>query len=248
MAARVTVSMPVFNTPVHLVERAVASVLSQTMGDLRLVITNDGGSRYPAGTFPSDDRLVYWELPQNRGRYYVDSVVAWATDSPWFTAHDSDDWSEPERLTLLLLGVRHAQAVAGTCRWHYQDGRVREHVPTTDRVPRLGLHWHYSALYRTQLVRRLLHPHVRLGWDCGLSSMVHARFEYRVIPDPLYHWEQRPGSLTQDPFTKRGSPRRESDWRVIETAWGEFQAGRLSLPRPLDEDVESLRSLMGGAL
>ena len=72
---QITVSMPYYACPATL-GRAVESVLGQTHRDLTLVVVNDGDRRSPWPLLADidDDRLVRFDLAENRGRYFADAI------------------------------------------------------------------------------------------------------------------------------------------------------------------------------
>lgn len=210
---RIVVSMPTFNTPEELLRRAVDGVLAQTLEDLALVVVNDGGRPLPA--LPRDPRLVVHELPENRGRYFADAVVTRALaarpDAFW-TPHDADDWSEPERLEKLLPAAVDGAVVAPY--WRHQPQRPavvqdvrRERVAQpTHRFAHL-VHWSAGA-YTVERLERAggLHPGFRIGFDTLHTLMVALTGPVAVHDEPGFHWHRRTsGSLTSDPATRLGS-------------------------------------------
>lgn len=113
----ITVTMPYYRSP-ETVRRAVDAVLGQTHTNLTLIVTNDGDQDtppWPALADITDPRLVRFELPENRGRYFADAVTLAACDTPWFAIHDADDEAEPTWLsTLLRLNQEQGKKVALT--------------------------------------------------------------------------------------------------------------------------------------
>lgn len=204
-----TVSMPTYNTPAHLLERAVDSVLSQTFRNLRLVVVNDGGGPIQLNT--KDPRLTVFEMGGNKGRYFADAVVLSACRTPFITMHDSDDWSEPERYEemLNLIKSSNADVVAGATRWHLLNGSTRVHIPSAGpSTGRLVQLWHTSALYRVDSLTGLIYPKHPVSADAFHSSIMSLVAKVALYKKPNYHWEEREGSLTTSADTGMRSRRR----------------------------------------
>lgn len=205
-----TVSMPTWRTPPDLVARAVACVLDQTHTDLTLILIGDGVD--PPRLPDYDERLVVFTLDRNRGRYYADAVAAAACTSEWFTIHDDDDISDPDRYRRMLAAAGDADVVAGAILDVTADGRQR--ILRSNIVPspvRLNHFWHLSALYRTETIRGMIHPGFRVGYDSLLSSLLAWTANVVRHPEPLYRRMQRDASLTRHPDTGIGSPYRRAE-------------------------------------
>lgn len=212
------VSMPTFNTPRKLLDRAVRSVLAQSHKDLVLVVVNDGGKQLSG--MPSDSRLVVFDLPENRGRYFADAVtteaIAMRPQMLW-SVHDADDWSEPGRFENLLPYLADGVAVAPYWR-HQTNRRTREWVQEPSRArlkqPAEGFvhlaHW-CSGVFSSERVQRAggIHPGFRVGFDTLFVRMVALTGPVGIGEHKGYHWCRRDGgSLTTAPETRFGSQHR----------------------------------------
>lgn len=204
-----TVSMPVYNTPNDLLNRAVDSVLSQTFRDIQLVIVNDGGSSFELNS--KDSRIVVYQTQQNRGRYFADTVVLNACRTPFFTSHDSDDWSEPERYEEMMAIAKStgADAVAGATLFHFLSGDTMVHRPSSGPARGLSHLWHTSALYKTDSFRCVAYPKYPVSVDVFHASVMSIVSQVALYQKPRYHWEERAGSLTTSPKTGMGSQARK---------------------------------------
>jgi len=212
----ITVTMPYHGSPTT-IERAVSAVLTQTHDDLRLVVVNDGDTATPPWPHLADiddDRLVRFDLPCNRGRYFADAVTLAACDTEWFAVHDADDWCEPDWLARLLAaaeaGSLDAVFSAQVC--HGLDGRTRiERVGRLDCAgPRLRFVASHHGLYRTQALRRAggYHPGFRVSYDTLVVNLMVLTGRAGAVDKPLYHRVARPGSLTTAETSGLGSPHR----------------------------------------
>lgn len=191
-----TVSMPTWRTPQ--LRRAVESVLNQTFTDLRLVVVNDGDDPWHLLDGIDDPRLVRFDLPTNRGRYWCDAVTLAASDTEWWTPHDADDVSEPERFEAQLVGdVSFTSAL-----FHELDGSVRTH-PIRPGNP---IAKYPAGVYRTEAARKIgIHPLFRVGYDTVFVRRIWELYDPVVVNRGLYHVHRRAGSLTTSKETGRGS-------------------------------------------
>lgn len=249
--------------------RAVESVLEQTYDDLTLVVVNDGDSPSMWGTISDieDPRLVRFDLPINRGRYYADAVSLAACSTPWFAVHDADDWSEPQWLQELIAQVVSDGAVAAfSPQILHHGGRIRKelvHPQLTARatIPQMTQLAHHAGVYRTEAIRASggYHPGYRIGWDTMLVNLVRMVGPCGATLIPRYHRVTRFGSLTTSRQTGLGSPARAAVKRQLQEFYQaaigtppEHLAGmvRSSITPSLIVDVAGdsvrLRSLLGG--
>ncbi|MBN1128545.1 MAG: glycosyltransferase family 2 protein [Chitinispirillaceae bacterium] len=96
----VSIIIPAFNRA-HLLERAIRSVLNQTLYDFELVVVDDGStdntSTLPLLVHP-DPRLRYLHLPENRGVSAARNAGVRATSASLLAFLDSDDEWMPLKL------------------------------------------------------------------------------------------------------------------------------------------------------
>jgi succinoglycan biosynthesis protein ExoO len=104
-APRVSVVIPVYNSAETL-QRAVDSVLCQTLTNLELVIIDDAstdGSESLAATLAtSDSRARTLQLPVNRGKPAALNQGFSVLTGEWIAILDADDWWEADRLEVLI--------------------------------------------------------------------------------------------------------------------------------------------------
>lgn len=193
----ITVSMPVWRTPQ--LGRAVESVLAQPV-DLHLVVVADGE---PVDLV--DERLTVFQLETNRGRYWCDAVTLAACQTEFWTPHDADDWSTPDRFPRLLDAIGSEAAVFSHALYHKEDGDLWESRVRLDRVEKdkLATIARYPAgLYRTEAARSIgIHPELRGSFDTAFLSLLFQAYDPVVVDDFLYHVHKRPGSLTTSAHT-----------------------------------------------
>ena len=244
----VTVSIPYFGCKAFIVQ-AVQSVLAQTHDDLTVVVVNDGDPDPPWKLLDhiEDPRLVRFDLSENRGRYFADAVVLAAATSPYFAPHDADDWSEPDRLRILLQSLREAHAIGavGAYLMHYDRARSRPECrsrvrePLADRLQDRALH---LGLFEVNALRAVggYYAGFRVGFDTLLLNLLQMTGPIAFVDEPLYHHRVRAGSLTSAPQTGMRSAYRRSVTKQLADLYTEARREhRAYLNGELD--VEELR-------
>jgi hypothetical protein len=170
--------------------------------------------------------VLVWATSQNRGRYFIDDVVSRVADTPFFTVHDADDWSDPGRLDACVqadVDVAYTRRVT-----HMPDGRQVVRVPHHKPYGSLDVLWGCMAVYRTGLVQGLWHPGFRVSWDALLDQMVYLHSSSRqYVPGFDYHIGRREGSLTQSAETGLRTDYRRECGRLHRGMWGVLQESTL---------------------
>ena len=208
---RLYVSMPTYDTPQHLLERAVACVLGQEGVDLRLVVVGDGVPVY----LKQHPRLITYSLPENRGRYFADAVVLEALpDDAWWAPHDDDDVSDPDRFERLMRVGAEVGAVVASYWRHEPDGSKRIVTPRLS-APTGGYRhiatW-VSGAYNVERARRSggMLADVRVAYDTAFVQLVQLTGDIAVDPTPGFHWMRRRDSLSSSKRTGMRSSYREN--------------------------------------
>lgn len=203
----ITISMPTYRVG-HLLARAVNSVLASDV-DLELVVTVDGDDPQAVDILVeiSDPRLRVVRSPENRGRYAADAAVLAEAKTPWFSVHDSDDWSEPDRFRRLLDASGDADAVCSP-RWiHPSNGGSPFILPVKHeaRVPEITTSYP-AIVWNADLLRGVGYDvGYRIAYDVYLTSIFWDRYRIVEVPIPLYHSCKRPDSLTKSKATGANS-------------------------------------------
>lgn len=251
-----TVSMPTWRTPQ--LRDAVDSVLNQTFRDLTLVVVADGDeSAWQLLDDITDPRLIRFSLPQNRGRYWADAVTLRACETEYWTPHDADDWSHPERYEKQVG----PDVSFTTCRYFWLDGtdthdpvRIRFVPPQKHRLKTIARY--PAGVYKTQLAQRVgILPTCRGSFDTAFVNLVWKTTVPVVVDEELYHVRKRHHSLTTDPHSQHGSDWRRQERfkarRAYDKAWNlpadrMFEAMRStdSIEDKVNADVQRLREVM----
>lgn len=222
MSDLLTVSMPVYNVDPKIFARAVKSVLKQDYKNLRLVVINDAGSPV---TLPKDSRITYFELAENRGRYFCDAVTLLSLDSGWFAVHDSDDWSDKKMYSKLISAAKPYGAAYCAFMLH-QPGKGSKKKEVKKDLKAYGSIGSWAAGVRT--VERMwgaggICPHYRVGFDTLNNLLTIKTGEYAVLDDALYHYERRPDSLTIAKKTAQRSAYRQANRKKLIVLYNKAQ-------------------------
>lgn len=182
---------------------ALASVLSQTIGDWECIVVDDGSTK-PASTIVEslrDGRFQYVRLAENRGRGYARQRALDAAKGRLLAVLDADDWMYPTRLEAELDCLSSTpQAKLVGCSMVIEDLRhdivgVQEAgIPGSRRLGHLPLSF-APMLADLELARRI-------GFDERLTRSEDVLFLNRAldvpwarVPAPLYAY--RPSTATR---------------------------------------------------
>jgi glycosyltransferase involved in cell wall biosynthesis len=131
----VTASVPYFGASRY-IRRAVESLLAQTHRNLTVVVINDGDPRppWPQLAHIRDPRLVRLSLDASYGPYFAHQLVFAAARDAFVLIQDADDWSAPERASLLLEQLTaDAADFAFSAEWQLREQRDGSLTPETIR-------------------------------------------------------------------------------------------------------------------
>jgi glycosyltransferase involved in cell wall biosynthesis len=240
----VTVSVPTFNTPIKLLERAVASILRGSHRHVRVVVISDGERGRPSWEGLSKDlradaRLICVASPTNFGPYFNHDVVARAASGPWFAVQDSDDVSGHRRLQR-QLGALHRQRAEGVHSpiFQHDRGGGRQLLRGSNEASAAWTHRaNHFGLYSRNVLLAFggYHGGFRVGYDTNLVLFWNLLAKTRLTKDALYTRHKRPESLTRAAATGHGSPLRTRHKRDLKIMWGEvYSATQQSRRHGLD--------------
>lgn len=200
----VLVAIPYWRTPDY-IERAVRSVLLQTVRDLVCVVVGDGEE--PPLRAVHDDRLVVHSYPVNRGVYFAQDVAIWASPFEWYAVVASDDWVDPDHLERLL--AQEADLACGAL-WAHGEGEGycgeanRGHARCRGRLVRKA---YEVGIYRTRRYTEIgaHNPSERIGQDSLTLAVMRLAGPVGQSDVPTYNRLFREGSLCTSPETRNGS-------------------------------------------
>jgi len=208
--------------PVHdveeFLEQCVESVLAQTHADLDVVLVDDGSTDRSGelcdALADSDPRVRVVHQP-NAGLSAARNTGLSRVVGDWVTFLDSDDWWDPEFVSTLLDALgRHPEAGTGVAGFARVPGRPSSMPTSATRLypvdEALGLFAgeHHTLLtiacaklYRRDLLDDVSFPEGRLHEDEFTTYRLLARAPVVVVPQPLYLYRQRPGTIASSELT-----------------------------------------------
>jgi len=226
MPPAVSVFMPVYNGE-PFVGQAIASVLSQTLEDLELVIVENGSTDSSRETTRAaarlDSRVRLVEHPRPLGIVGAGNAGVRAARAPLVARQDQDDLSHPRRLERQVAALQRdpgAVAVGTLCEGVDASGR---RVRPRDRWRLVGRRAlppfpHGSACMRRDAFERV--GGYREGtyrWeDLDLFLRLAREGAVLVLPDALYAYRYHIASLTVADAAAERDDGAQLMWRCIE--------------------------------
>jgi glycosyltransferase involved in cell wall biosynthesis len=207
---KVSVIMPAYNAA-DTIAYAIGSVLEQTWRDLELIVVDDGstdGTPDIVAAFAAGDaRVRLVRNAVNQGAYYARNLGLREASGDLVMAHDSDDWSHPERLARQVRALGENPAAVAVKSYAVRVGRRLEMLgPWVPKGSLFELNFS-SLLFPRSLVESLgAWDEVRVGGDAELYSRLRARFGQRAVltlprDELLAFVLTREGSLSRAPGT-----------------------------------------------
>ena len=98
---KVSVLMPIYNTPIEHLKESIESILNQTFTDFEFLILNDSPDNQALDEFVNsfdDKRIRYFKNEKNRGIEYSTNFLIKQAKGQYLAIFDHDDISLPERL------------------------------------------------------------------------------------------------------------------------------------------------------
>jgi glycosyltransferase involved in cell wall biosynthesis len=146
MPPSVSVGIPAYNRPAGL-ERAVRSVLDQTVGDLEVVVSDDASideevARVGERLAAQDERVRFVRQSRNLGHDLNYQRVLELAQGRYFMWLSDDDWLDPgyvERCLAALEGDPGVAIAWGTARYYRDDVHVIDERPMDLHARRPGL-------------------------------------------------------------------------------------------------------------
>lgn len=236
---KLSVIVPVYKVEPYL-QKCIDSILNQTFRDLELILVDDGSpDNCPAvcdAAAEKDERVVVIHQ-KNGGLSAARNAGVEAARGEYIGFVDSDDYIAPEMYEKLYTAMVENDAQLAVCSYTYVDpeGNVLPKWKSPilngggvlDRVQMMGRlsedkSWYYitawNKLYRRELFENIRFPLGKLHED---EYVVHHVFwaceRIVVLPQPLYYYVQRGGSIMQ-----QKSLRQAQDWMEGVASRAEF--------------------------
>ncbi len=201
---KVTVVIPTYNRA-DLIEKAIKSVLQQTIPHWKLLIVDDASTDHTAKVvsafLQADSRISYYRMPNNCGQAHALNQALQLVDTKYMIQLDSDDWLANTALERLVSGMEQepdttAMAYGNHTVWTKSGPRVQpvERFTRTDKYKLLC----YGPplcprFYRTSCLRAVG------GWDTNdrfngrfvedrrIMFKLIGQYDFLWIPESLYN-------------------------------------------------------------
>lgn len=211
----ISVVMPVYNVE-RFIEPCLNSVLAQTWPNFEVILVDDGStdrSGQICDAFASrDTRIRVSHFPQNRGPSAARNEGVRRAAGNYTAFVDSDDYMEPGLLDGLYTALTETRAdisICGAEGLRLKTGPAQ--VLSPDEAARcmarraLFLWTLWGKLFPAELAKQI--PFDR-NIHCGEDLLFFYRILKRVqriayVPDPLYHYVRREGSLVNHGVTEK---------------------------------------------
>jgi glycosyltransferase involved in cell wall biosynthesis len=218
-----SIIIPVYNVEQYLRD-CLNSVLVQTYPDYEVICVNDGSTdgsmaileeyqrKYPQITIISQT---------NKGLSAARNAGIQAAKGDYIFFLDSDDWIEPDTLKILAEKQSSEDMVCFNGRRYFEDGRTEESDSGIEETQMIG--WEYYNKYallprkfhfvcsvlrlyrREYLLKNTLFFEEGIYHEDNLFTPLACYYAQtvKVIPDCLYVYRIRKGSITQTPNVQR---------------------------------------------
>lgn len=196
---KVSVLMPVYNTPEGYLRAAVESILAQTFEDFEFIIVDDGSTNNAEAVVLSysDSRIQYVKNEKNLGVTATRNRLVGLSHGEYLALMDSDDISLSARLAkqVEFLDTHPDVGVLGTWIEFFPESRKVEALPTDSNAMKQYLLFRESAVMNSSaMMRRSLQPHYNENYtsaeDYALWLELIDRTEFANLPEVLvrYRW------------------------------------------------------------
>lgn len=212
---RISVIVPVYKVEAY-VEKCLASLAAQTYPNMEVIVVDDAS---PDGSGPlcdawaaRDRRFQVLHLSENQGLSAARNEGVRRASGAYTAFVDSDDYAEPGLLETLYRALTENQADVSVCG---DDGLGLKTFPgqtfsaaetarcLARRSPFLWTAW--GKLFPTELARQIPFDRQALCCEDLLFFYQILKRVQRIayVPDPLYHYVYREGSLINNGVTEK---------------------------------------------
>lgn len=210
----ITISFNIYNTPHHMIRRAVLSILGQTYQGWRLLMVNDGGDPrcWDALDGIDDERIECLNFDENLGTYARHAQTLALCKTRWWSPHDSDDYVSSDRYATLINSAtdEHDVVLAGYTNIR-GDGTVQARPVRDGKVGENG--WGINAtvwggtLWRADWLRSVggFDTSYRTTYDTALQTLAFRFGRVLRVSHLGYFRDYTPTSLTKCLRTGHGS-------------------------------------------
>ncbi len=216
----VSVVIPIYNVKEYL-RKCVESVLAQTYKEIEVILVDDGstdGSDEICDKLADTDARIKVVHKKNGGLVSARKVGMKEATGDFLLNIDGDDWIEQKMIELLVKDIHDNNSdVAACCFW--KDGSESEElywgkeiIAYTDKEKsRIATDWLkgelncievvWNKLYKADLFRQVYEyvpDYICNGEDViAFFNLIHHGAKISVVYDKLYHYVNRPGSVSK---------------------------------------------------
>ncbi len=206
---KISVIMPVYNTPEGYLREAIESILNQTYGDFEFIIIDDGSTNNAADIIHSyqDERIKYVKNEKNLGIIKSLNKGLELMQGEYMARTDSDDISLPDRFEKQVKFLDENPNISILCsyfQWFPKDRVIK--APTEDEDIKNNLLicsnviGHSTVMERTDFIRKF-----DLKYNNEFTYCEDYRFwlnaidkaEFACIPEILVKYRIHEGSICQ---------------------------------------------------
>lgn len=188
---RVSVLIPLYNTPESFLRETIDSVLNQTFPDYELLLLNDSPNNTALEEIIAsykDDRIRYSCNDRNYGIAASRNKLLEMAMGEYVAVLDHDDVALPERLAkqVAYLDAHPEVGVVGCCLREIPSGR---HVgyPETDQNIRMGLMWGCVVPHTGAMIRRSVLLRASVKYEPKYSPSEDYALWCRLIPHARFY-------------------------------------------------------------
>ena len=215
MIPKISVIIPVYNTAAYL-EKCLQSVMVQEFGDIEIICVDDASPsaeqehRIIRGLMQEDSRLSLLVHEQNQGLGGARNTAIRAAKADFLFSIDSDDYVDPDILSLLWQRKSETGADIVQCGYTKVDinGQVLEVSPVTDKViegkdltPFMAeaFPFFHGKLWRKSLFldhQIFFPPHLYYQDSATTPRILHFAKRFSTLGKCPYYYVQHPESVT----------------------------------------------------
>lgn len=195
---KISVLMPVYNTPEKYLREAIESILNQSYGDFEFIIVNDGSTNNVEEVILSygDDRIRYYSNGENRGVTATRNRLVALSTGEYLALMDSDDVSLPLRFAkqVEFLDSHREVGVLGTWIEFFPERKVVIRPTESDLMKQYLLFSGSPVMNPTVMMRRSLKVYYNEAYhnaeDYILWLEIMDKTEFANLPEVLlwYRW------------------------------------------------------------
>ncbi len=218
---KVTIIIPIYNVKDYL-EVSVRSAREQTEGDIQIILVDDGstdGSGALCDGYAAQDSRIQVIHKENGGLSSARNAGVGAVKAEYVLLLDGDDYLHPQAVERLLAAMDRSPADLIQFQWQ----EVPEQLPLPDlapiavearaETPREAFDQLYrqggvcasgcTKLFRRELLERIPFQPIRHEDEVWCTQAFPQGLTVTYIPDVLYGYVMRPGSIIHSCFNKK---------------------------------------------